>query len=104
MKKKHLVLPWTRDAFVQEMTTNLHAYYISCRKSQVGKLLGFVGCGSIMDESHITNVAVAEQVKGQGIGEGLMREAIRVAQDNGVVLCLWRYELVIRLLKIYIVN
>ena len=21
-------LPWTRDAFVQEMTTNLHAYYI----------------------------------------------------------------------------
>jgi ribosomal-protein-alanine N-acetyltransferase len=78
-------LPWTRDAFVQEMTTNLHAYYIVAENDQ-GQIVGFCGMWMIIDESHITNVAVAEHVKGQGIGEGLMREAIRVARENEVVL------------------
>ena len=78
-------LPWTRDAFVQEMTTNLHAYYIVAENDQ-GQIVGFCGMWMIIDESHITNVAVAEQVKGQGIGEGLMREAIRVAREHEVVL------------------
>ncbi|MGB3260445.1 ribosomal protein S18-alanine N-acetyltransferase [Paenisporosarcina sp.] len=78
-------LPWTRDAFVQEMTTNLHAYYLVA-EDQDQQIVGFCGMWLVMDESHITNVAVTEQVKGQGIGEGLMREAIRVAKENGAVL------------------
>jgi ribosomal-protein-alanine N-acetyltransferase len=78
-------LPWTRDAFVQEMTTNLHAYYLVA-EDQSQQIVGFCGMWLVMDESHITNVAVTEQVKGQGIGEGLMREAIRVAKEHGAVL------------------
>lgn len=78
-------LPWTRDAFVQEMTTNLHAYYLVA-EDQGQQIVGFCGMWLVMDESHITNVAVTEQVKGQGIGEGLMREAIRVAKEHGAVL------------------
>lgn len=78
-------LPWTRDAFVQEMTTNLHAYYVVAENSE-GKIVGFCGMWIVVDESHITNVAVTEQLKGQGIGEGLMREAIRVSKESGVVL------------------
>ena len=78
-------LPWTRDAFVQEMTTNLHAYYLVA-EDQDQQIVGFCGMWLVMDESHITNVAVTEQVKGQGIGEGLMREAIRVGKETGAVL------------------
>ncbi|WP_017379535.1 ribosomal protein S18-alanine N-acetyltransferase [Paenisporosarcina sp. TG-14] len=78
-------LPWTRDAFVQEMTSNLHAYYVVAENSE-GKIVGFCGMWIVVDESHITNVAVTEQLKGQGIGEGLMREAIQVSKESGVVL------------------
>jgi ribosomal-protein-alanine N-acetyltransferase len=78
-------LPWTRDAFVQEMTTNLHAYYVVA-ENDVGQIIGFCGMWMVVDESHITNVAVAEEFKGQGIGEGLMREAIRVAKEHEIVL------------------
>ena len=77
-------LPWTRDAFVQEMTTNLHAYYVVA-ETHDKKIVGFCGMWLVMDESHITNVAVTEEVKGQGIGEGLMREAIRVSREHEVV-------------------
>ncbi len=78
-------LPWTKDAFFQEMTTNLHAYYVVAVKGEQ-QIVGFCGMWLVMDESHITNVAVTEHVKGQGIGEGLMREAIRVAREHEVVL------------------
>lgn len=78
-------LPWTKDAFMQEMTTNLHAYYVVA-ENDAHQIVGFCGMWLVMDESHITNVAVTEHVKGQGIGEGLMREAIRVAKEHGVVL------------------
>jgi [ribosomal protein S18]-alanine N-acetyltransferase len=78
-------LPWTRDAFMQEMTTNLHAYYVVA-ENEDNQIVGFCGMWLVMDESHITNVAVTERVKGQGIGEGLMREAIRVSKEHEVVL------------------
>jgi len=78
-------LPWTKDAFMQEMTTNLHAYYVVA-ENEADQIVGFCGMWLVMDESHITNVAVTEHVKGQGIGEGLMREAIRVSKEHGVVL------------------
>ncbi|WP_075620368.1 ribosomal protein S18-alanine N-acetyltransferase [Paenisporosarcina indica] len=78
-------LPWTKDAFMQEMTTNLHAYYVVA-ENDAHQIVGFCGMWLVIDESHITNVAVTEYVKGQGIGEGLMREAIRVAKEHGVVL------------------
>jgi len=78
-------LPWTRDAFLQEMTTNLHAYYVVAENTE-GHIVGFCGMWLVMDESHITNVAVTECIKGRGIGEGLMREAIRVAKEHEVVL------------------
>lgn len=77
--------PWTREAFMQEMTTNLHAYYVVAENSD-RQIVGFCGMWLVMDESHITNVAVTEQVKGRGIGEGLMREAIRVSKEHEVVL------------------
>ena len=35
----------------------------------------------MIDAAQITNVAVVESVRGQGIGEGLMREAMRVAKE-----------------------
>lgn len=78
-------LPWTKDAFMHEMTTNLHAYYVVAENEE-HQIVGFCGMWLVMDESHITNVAVTEHVKGRGIGEGLMREAIRVAKEHGVVL------------------
>jgi ribosomal-protein-alanine N-acetyltransferase len=51
-------LPWTRDSFVQEMTTNLHAYYVVA-ENDIGQIIGFCGMWMVVDESHITNVAVS---------------------------------------------
>ncbi|SES37791.1 ribosomal protein S18-alanine N-acetyltransferase [Psychrobacillus sp. OK032] len=78
-------VPWTREAFEHEMTTNLYSHYIVA-ETEAKEIVGYCGMWIVMDESHITNVAVLERMRGLKIGEGLMREAIRVVLEQDVVL------------------
>lgn len=77
--------PWTLDAFYQEMTTNTQATYVVA-VDETDKIIGFCGMWIVLDESQITNVAVLPSSRGKGIGDGLMREAIRLAKDRGVII------------------
>ncbi|MEK4520653.1 ribosomal protein S18-alanine N-acetyltransferase [Psychrobacillus sp. FSL W7-1457] len=77
--------PWTREAFEHEMTTNLYSYYLVA-ETEEKDIVGYCGMWIVMDESHITNVAVAERMRGHRIGEGLMREAIRIVKSQKGVL------------------
>ena len=67
--------PWSRDAFEQELTKNAVARYLVAEKN--GEVIGFAGAWLIIDESHITNIAVREDQRGFGFGrlltEGLMQ-------------------------------
>ena len=66
--------PWSRDAFASEMK-NVAARYLVAEKD--GAVIGYAGAWIIIDESHITNIAVLSDYRGQGIGrrltEGLMQ-------------------------------
>ncbi len=66
--------PWSREAFVSEMK-NVAARYLVAEKD--GRIIGYAGAWIIIDESHITNIAVLKEERGQGIGrrltEGLMQ-------------------------------
>ena len=66
--------PWTREAFEHEMTTNLYSHYLVA-ETEAKEIVGYCGMWIVMDESHITNVAVAERMRGNKIGEGLMRRS-----------------------------
>ncbi len=77
--------PWTLDAFYHEMTTNTQATYVVA-VDETGEIIGFCGMWIVLDESQITNVAVLPAGRGKGTGEGLMREAIRIAKERGVVI------------------
>lgn len=72
--------PWTLDSFYYEMTENNFAHYIVA-EDELGNIVGFCGMWIVIDTAQITNVAVSESVRGQGIGEGLMREAIKTAKE-----------------------
>ena len=66
--------PWSRDAFASEMK-NVAARYLVAEKD--GVIIGFAGAWIILDESHITNIAVLSDYRGQKVGrrltEGLMQ-------------------------------
>lgn len=50
-----------------------------------GKLVGYGGVWLVIDEAHITTVAVDDSKRRQGIGERLMRELLSRAKARGTV-------------------
>lgn len=72
--------PWTLDSFYYEMTENQFAHYLVA-EDENSEIIGFCGIWLVIDAAQITNVAVVQSVRGQGIGETLMREAMRVAKE-----------------------
>lgn len=74
-------LPWTKEAFFYEMMDNQHAYYVLAETED--GIVGFCGLWIIMDECHVTNIAIRPDQRGKKMGEKLMRAAIETAKDNG---------------------
>ncbi len=73
--------PWPRDAFVNEMTINQHAKYVVVVLEQ--QIVAYCGMWLILDEAHITNIAVHPGYRGRKIGERLMRQMMELAVALG---------------------
>lgn len=73
--------PWTKDAFYNELTQNQFAHYIVMEDGY--KVIGYCGQWNIMDEAHITNVAVLPEYRGRKLGEALMKQAMEFARSMG---------------------
>lgn len=73
--------PWSRFSFVMELTENERARYL------VGvagtEVVGYVGLWLVLDEAHVTTLAVHPGWRGQGIGRQLMEAAITLARVAG---------------------
>lgn len=74
--------PWTRLAFLSELLENDKAHYFVAKLG--GTLVGYIGTWIIFDEAHITNVAVAPEYRGYGIGRALMEGLIQFCWSRGV--------------------
>ena len=72
--------PWSRDAFISEMK-NVAARYLVAEKD--GRIIGYAGAWIILDESHITNIAVLKDERGQGIGRALTHGLMQYLANLG---------------------
>jgi ribosomal-protein-alanine N-acetyltransferase len=48
-----------------------------------GRIIGYAGMWLVIDEAHITTIAVREAVRGQGLGELLLTSLIEAAAEMG---------------------
>lgn len=74
-------LPWSREAFYNEMHLNKFAVYIVIEVEE--KIIGYCGAWIVIDEAHITNVAILPEYRGRKLGEALMEKMMSVARDMG---------------------
>ncbi|WNS75947.1 ribosomal protein S18-alanine N-acetyltransferase [Bacillus sp. DTU_2020_1000418_1_SI_GHA_SEK_038] len=74
-------LPWTEEAFRNEFKQNKFAVYIGLEDE--GTLIGYCGVWIIVDEAHITNVAVLPEYRGLKLGEALMRKIMEISSEMG---------------------
>lgn len=74
--------PWSRSIFMSEVTRNDNAFYVVALLGR--RIIGYAGIWVILDEGHITNIAVDPVFQRQGIGQGLLEEIIAHALSRGV--------------------
>lgn len=74
--------PWSRESILREVTENACARYVVLRED--GKVIAYAGVWFILDEGHITNIAVHPDKRRMGYGERVCREMIQLAADSGM--------------------
>ena len=61
---------WPPNAFVNELRDNKLAYYFVGRLD--GRIVGYGGIWVILEDSHVTTIAVHPDVRGQRLGEEML--------------------------------
>ncbi len=62
---------WSPEAFGYEIKNSLGRYY-SLVHTPSGRVVGYCGYWIVLDEAHITTIAIKEAFRGQGLGELLL--------------------------------
>lgn len=74
--------PWSLEAFKVELKDNEYARYLCLELD--GQVIGYVGLWFILDEGHITNIAITPNHQGQHWGEFLMRSVMEKMMEQGM--------------------
>ncbi|HEY8552262.1 MAG TPA: ribosomal protein S18-alanine N-acetyltransferase [Thermaerobacter sp.] len=70
IERRSFPTPWSERAFVSELRDNLYADYIVARHD--GRVVGYAGMWCILDEAHVTTIAVDPEFRGRGVGDRLL--------------------------------
>lgn len=76
LEKECFTNPWSEKSLREELE-NENAHFLVCIKD--GELIGYIGVQSICGECYITNVAVKESMRKQGIATALLDRTFRDA-------------------------
>ena len=74
--------PWSKDSIRKELKNNLARYLVAQLDN---KIVGYVGVWFVVDEGHITNVAVHSDYRGKKIGDRLVKEMVGLCKENKLV-------------------
>ena len=67
---------WSKSSFYEELNNNLAKYYIA--KTSTGETVAYAGTWHIIDEGHITTIAVKKDYMRKHIGEAII---VKIIED-----------------------
>ena len=74
-------MPWSEKDFVYEMTENKVARYLVIEEA--GEIIAFAGAHIILDQAHVTNIAVRQDCRGRGLGRMITYALMQYASSLG---------------------
>jgi ribosomal-protein-alanine N-acetyltransferase len=82
IEREAFTMPWTEEAFRNELTHNHFANYMVMELA--GHIIGYAGMWAIVDEAHVTNIALLEAYRGRKWGDRLLDELMKTAAYLGM--------------------
>ena len=74
-------IPWSL-ASIQSEARNPAARYLLLKED--GQIVAYAGMWLVLDEAHVTNIAVAPEKRGMGYGETVTRALVQLASDSDI--------------------
>ncbi len=74
--------PWSMKSFLDSIHDNKNLYLVA---KDGDEIVAYCGLWGIMDEGHITNVAVKENYRGKGIGKKMLNKLLELGKEKGLV-------------------
>lgn len=71
---------WSKESFMGELSNELAKYFSVFSES--GNLIAYCGCWQILEEAHITNIAVDPDFRQKHIGEAMLKTIIDECYKN----------------------
>lgn len=71
------ITPWTRDSIEKELENKFARYVVAVKDNLV---VGYGGVWLILDEGHITNIAVHPEYRGIGVGNAVLEALIEICK------------------------
>ena len=82
IEKEIFPIPWSKAAFEKEVTKNELAIYLVAEVDS--KIAGYGGFWKILDEAHITNIAVKNEYRGKKIGDAILMGIVDYCDTNNI--------------------
>lgn len=82
IEKDAFTTPWPKESFLLEITKNQLARYIVAEIDNV--VVGYGGIWLILDEGHITNIAVESKYRKMGVGKAIVEGLIYLCGKQGI--------------------
>lgn len=78
-------IPWTKKAFEDELSKNKLAIYFVAVEGETNKVVGYGGMWHVINEGHITNIAVSKAFRRQGIGTKIIERLVEAANEREMI-------------------
>ncbi|WP_438494345.1 ribosomal protein S18-alanine N-acetyltransferase [Paenibacillus sp. IHBB 3054] len=82
IEREAFTMPWTEEAFRNELAHNHFAKYMVMELES--HIIGYAGMWAIVDEAHVTNIALLEAYRGRKWGDRLLDELMKTAAYLGM--------------------
>jgi [ribosomal protein S18]-alanine N-acetyltransferase len=81
VEHESFTVPWSKEAFYNELTKNEFAMYMVLEVGE--RVVGYCGVWIVIDEAHITNIAILPEFRGKKLGEALMKKVLEIVKMRG---------------------
>lgn len=72
-------VPWSEQSFSEEIENDIATYFVVCDGR---KPVGYIGFWRVIDEGHITNIAVLPEYRRCDLASALLSEVIKKAKKD----------------------
>lgn len=81
LEEEAFSMPWSEQALLESLH-NGHSIFLVADAD--GEVAGYMGLYTVLDEADVTNVAVFQKYRRQGIGRQLLASMMELAREQGI--------------------